>query len=189
MWTTAAKNCAGIKLTNCLKKPLVKVDCPHKPPKETKFTTEYIKSFGPKQYVIQFTNLKMKSFISGTSLNTTRSTTITLINQTIVFPSDQEPQITPQTSITTMQLISQPQGAKININKLCPKCHQPQKDFNSIVNYHRSSTCKILRATKNYIKNYIKKCSETISRSASNSTITKFVKYKLDFVTCQSTLY
>ncbi len=135
----------------------------------------------------ELTNLKTRLFRDIFTLTTTKSTNITAIAQTMVFPKDQAPQIV-EVSTDVMELTSKPQGAHIEINKLCPKCHRPQKDFNPKHSLHRCLTCKILRSASNYIiKCYgileVLKNDELLTLTVSNSVLTKFLKEKLNLAT------
>ncbi len=65
----------------------------------------------------EFTNLKTKFFRDVLTLTTTKSTNITAIAQTVVFPIDQSPKIC-DVSTESMELTSKQQGAQTEINKL-----------------------------------------------------------------------
>lgn len=123
-----------------------------------------------------FTNLATRNVNGTTTLTTTRQTTITLLDHPIAFST---PDIaTHQTTIH--HLTSEIEGAVINLMKLCPKCHTPQKN-----EFHRCHNCKILRKTPSYLS----KCNgtltihmqeEEIGLSISNSILTKLMKQHQD---------
>ncbi|XP_016333071.1 uncharacterized protein LOC107681309 [Sinocyclocheilus anshuiensis] len=106
----------------------------------------------------EFEHMQTRAFRGIPTLTSSRSTIIKPIQQSKVFLAGQEPKVTEDLDIQTTKLISKPQGAKIQIHKLCPKCHQSQHNFNPKQQLHRCTTCKVLRQGKNYLT----KCSGII---------------------------
>ncbi|KAK7158479.1 hypothetical protein R3I94_004945 [Phoxinus phoxinus] len=126
----------------------------------------------------EFTNLTTRSYNGVTNLTTTRNTKIKL-STTITLPttSSIDDDFATQTNTVTQTL----EGSTISIKKLCPKGHSTQANFSSKQQFHRCTTCKILRKQESYIT----KCNgsiifqidgDEISMAIPNSVLTKFIK-------------
>lgn len=129
-----------------------------------------------------FTNLTTRHFNGKTTLTTTRQTTIMPLEMQIAFTP---PDATTQKA-TLNNLTAEVEGAVINLLKLCPKCHTPQKDFTTKNKFHRCHSCKILRKTESYLP----KCNGTLTfsidnqelgLSINNSILNRFLKQQCDF--------
>ncbi|XP_026111838.1 uncharacterized protein LOC113089576 [Carassius auratus] len=126
----------------------------------------------------EFTNLSTRTFSGKTYLTTTRNTKITQQNTAVLLPTTSDTEDVDTQTNTITQTI---EGSTISMKKLCPKCHSTQLDFNTKLNFHRCTTCKILRKQESYIS----KCNGTLifkleenelSLTIANSVLTRFIR-------------
>lgn len=135
-----------------------------------------------------FNNLSTRLFNSKTTLTTTSCTSITQHSTEIPLPTTTDAnKCQPKTHTLTQPL----EGATININKQCPKCHTTQKNFNTADSFHKCQTCKITRRNTSYITKYngylvflVEKNELTLA--ITNSVFSKFLKTKQDCTSLDS---
>lgn len=129
-----------------------------------------------------FTNLTTSTYRDNTTLTTTRQINITPLDKPISFIS---PDATTTQQSPLRNLTAELEGAIINLMKLCPKCHTPQKDLTLKEPFHKCHSCKILRKSRSYLT----KCNSTltfriddeeIGLSVTNSALSKFIKQQHD---------
>jgi len=133
-----------------------------------------------------FTNLSTRKFSDNTTLTTTRTSTFTPILKNIPEPATTHDMQTPPPTLHTIS--TEITGAAITVKKQCPKCHTPQHTLSSKDNFHRCSTCKILRKGTSYITRCsgfvtIQLNSQETSLSITNSLLTQFINQKKDVST------